>query len=375
MDVIIHFDEIFLKGKNQKLFINKLAENIRRLFSGVNVNRIEGGFIVKNISTDKIKQLSLIPGVATLAEVVKCSSALSAIKKNLENIVIPNEVKTFRITASRSDKSYPLNSDEINRQLGAVICKKYNLKVGLKKPDFIIRVDISSSGAYIYHQMIKGIGGLPVGTAGRILCLISGGFDSPVAAYEIMKRGGEVGLIHFQNETMVKDDVREKILDLAKILNQYQPKIDLYIIPFGDIQKELIMKIPSDFRMIISRRIMYKIAEKIALKNKYYALASGDSLGQVASQTLENISVVYQSAQLLKLSPLITRNKSEIMDIATTIGTYEISKRPYHDCCSFISSKHPKTKSHISEILRLESYLNQDLLDKIKPISYHIGSN
>jgi thiamine biosynthesis protein ThiI len=236
-----------------------------------------------------------------------------------------------------------------------------------------LHVAIGRTKAIIYGAMSEGIGGLPVGTAGRVLCLLSGGIDSPVAAYRMMVRGAEIELVHFQNQTQVTEEVSEKIIDLAKVLARYQAKIKLNIVPFADLQKQIIMKIPADCRMILSRRLMYRLAERMAKEDKCLALVSGDSLGQVASQTLENLTAVYEATPMLKLSPLISTNKSEIVKLARQIGTLDISERPYEDCCSLFVAKHPKTKAALSEVVKLEKTLDLSSIDKILPISYYIS--
>lgn len=375
MNLIVHFDEIFLKGKNQDYFVKKLADNIRRLFKGTSVKRSEGGLIIQNLFEREIKRLSLIPGIAKFAQFVECNPSLEAIKKSVLKLKLNSKADSFRISTNRSNKSFPLTSDEINRELGALIVKKYNLKVDLENFGTNIHVDVGGKKAYIYADPEDGAGGLPVGTAGKVLCLISGGIDSPVAAYQMMKRGAEIALIHFQNETRVTDDVSRKIIDLAETLSAYQNRVKLTIFPFGEIQRQIIVKVPSDYRMIISRRIMFRLAQDIAKKEKCLALATGDCLGQVASQTLENMHTIYCGTEILKLAPLLTANKSEIMKLARKIGTLGISNRPYEDCCSLFVAKHPKTRSKISDVEKIEKELDFSVLDKLEPISYHIGMN
>lgn len=373
MDAIVHFDEIFLKGKNQGLFVKKLADNIRRLFVNAAVKRIEGGFFVGSLDETQVSRFACVPGIAKFAEAIVCKRNLADMQKSLLKQKILPEQKTFRISASRSDKKYELTSDELNRELGKYIFEQRGLIVDLKNPDINFHVDIGRTRAMVYGNIQNGAGGLPVGTAGRVLCLLSGGIDSPVAAYQMMKRGAEVVLVHFQNQTKVTDEVSEKIIDLAKKLAQFQPLVRLLIVPFGDLQRQIIMKVPADLRMIISRRLMFKISENIAHDEKCQALVTGDSLGQVASQTLENLTAVYDPINILKLAPLIGSNKVEITRIAERIGTMPISIRPYEDCCSLFVARHPKTKARISEVEKCEITLDLSGLDKIKPISYNIS--
>jgi thiamine biosynthesis protein ThiI len=302
-----------------------------------------------------------------------CKRDLPEIKKCLLNQKVSPGQKTFRVSAARSDKQYEMTSDELNRELGKFLIDERGLAVDLKNPDINFHVDIGRTRAVVYGNIHEGACGLPVGTAGRVLCLVSGGIDSPVAAYQMMKRGAEVVLAHFQNQTKVTDEVSEKIIDLAKKLAQFQPNARLLIVPFADLQRQIIMKVPADLRMIVSRRLMFKISEKIARDEKCQALVTGDSLGQVASQTLENLTAVYGATDFLKLSPLIGSNKVEITKIAERIGTLPISIRPYEDCCSLFVARHPKTKARAAEVAKCENSLDLSALDKITPISYNIG--
>jgi len=373
MDIIIHLDEIFLKGNNRGYFIKKLADNIRRLFKGARARRVEGGFILSGIGESDYDRLACVPGIANFAPVRECPNDIKSIENILAGWPVDRAVKTFRVTSSRSNKNYRLNSEEINRKIGRYVEEKFKLKVNLKKFDLNIHVDVRQNTALIYGQMRDGAGGLPTGTAGKVLCLVSGGIDSPVAAYQVMKRGSEAVFIHFQNETKVTEEVSEKIINLAEALARFQPGIKLLIVPFGDLQRQIVREIPADYRMLVSRRLMFKISERLAKKEECLALVTGDSLGQVASQTLENMNVVYAATGMLKLTPLIGANKSDIMKTARRLGTLDISNRPYEDCCSLFVAKHPKTKAVLADVIALEEKLDLSALDKIEPISYHIG--
>ncbi len=373
MNIIAHFDEIFLKGDNQKFFIECLKKNIRDLFTDTKVTRIESGIWIENFKELEIARLALVPGVANFAVAFTSELDIEKISEVITNYSWGNNVTTFRIKAERSDKHYPLNSLQIEKQLGAEVNKKFGYKVKLKNPDLIINIDIASERAIIYGNQIGGAGGLPVGTAGKVMCLLSGGIDSPVATYKMMCRGAEVELVHFQNQTQVTEEVSQKIMDLAQVLSRYHGKINLHIVPFADWQKQIVINVPADYRMLMTRRIMFKIAQNIAKKQNCQALITGDSLGQVASQTLENLTAVYQSVEILKLSPLIGSNKTEIVLSARKLETLEISNRPYEDCCSLFVAKHPQTKAKIEDILSLENRLDLSTIDKTIYITYHIG--
>lgn len=375
-DIIIHIDEIFLKGSNQPLFYRHLINNITRLLSGVRVSRVEGGLWLENSSAEQLPQLALIPGYANYAEAIKTKSTLEDIKKGVDKLFSDSEnIKSFRISAERSFKNFPLSSGEIAKQVGEYARVKYNWQVDLHNPDLNIHISVGKTEACIYGNTQNAAGGLPTGSSGKVLTLLSGGIDSPVAAYKMMCRGGEVSLIHFQNQTQVTEAVSEKIFDLAKVLSNYQPEIKLFIIPFADVQKQIIMKVPAPYRMIVTRRIFNKIAEKVANQNHCLALVNGDSLGQVASQTLENMAVIANATELLKLSPLIGTNKKDIIDLARKIGTLDISSRPYEDCCSLFVAKHPETKARLKDVLKYEELIDNSIIDAVEIIPYSICKN
>lgn len=376
MKILLHLDELFLKGNNQSFFCKKMLENLRALFPRAEVKRTESGsMLMDGVEAENLEQLSLVPGIATLAPAESGGRDLEEIKKLVDKLEFSENTKTFRVTASRSDKKYPLSSNEIDCAIGGYVAEKYGLKVNLKNANMEIRVDIGAREAVVYNNVIRGAGGLPTGSSGKVICLVSGGIDSPVAAYRMMKRGAEVALIHFQNETKSTEEVSQKIIDLARVLARYQPSVKLIIVPFAEFQKQVVMKVPAKYRMIITRRLMFKISENLAREEKCLAITTGDSLGQVASQTLENLTAVYEATALLKLAPLMGDNKSEIMNLARRIGTLGISERPYEDCCSLFVAKHPETRAKLADVLKIEqaAELSTVSLDKSNIISYYIS--
>lgn len=373
MNIIAHFDEIFLKGGNQKHFISQLIQNLEFLFKGIKVSRIESGLWLENFEESEMSRLALIPGIANFAVAYLVKPDLKEIMTFVENQTWGENIKTFRVKAERSDKNFPMTSIDIEREVGSAINIKFGYKVQLKDPEFNLHINIAKDRAIIFGNITSGAGGLPIGTAGKVLCLLSGGIDSPIAAYNIMRRGATIELVHFQNQTKVTQEVSQKIIDLAEVLSRYQGKITLHIVPFEHWQKQTVMKVPSDYRMLITRRLMFRISEIIADKISAQALVTGDSLGQVASQTLENLDVVYSATNMLKLSPLIGTNKIDIMNLARKIGTLEISNRPYEDCCSLFVSKHPQTKARAKEIEKIETNLDFSELKDTPYMSYKIG--
>jgi len=365
--IVVHYSEIGLKGSNRPLFEKILVRNMLIGLRNTNYKSIErkyGCIIIhlkKNADINKIQDvLKNTPGISSYSLAIESKQTLQVIKKKALAIATENKKKSFKISTKRSDKSFIYTSLQLNEKIGKYISEKTSMKVKLKNPGLVIYIEIISSNVFIYHERKQGIGGLPVGTAGKVIALLSGGIDSPVASYLLMKRGARVIFVHFLNETVQKSE--NKVIDLVKVLTKYQLNSILYIVRFGEIQKEIIKSIPAKQRMIIYRRVMFRIAEKIAKKVDTKAFVTGDSVAQVASQTLDNLRVIYQVANHPVLAPLIGMNKQEIMDMAQEIGTYETSIQPYSDCCSFLIHKHPETKAEIEIIEKIESNLN---LEKI----------
>lgn len=355
---VVHYSEIALKGKNRSYFEKKLVENLRHKIKKIENCKIrrEYGRIIIECDNPKIGEiLKKTPGVkySALAEVAELDIG-SIVEKAL--LVSPDH-GTFKVETKRSNKEFPLTSIEINRTVGEKILESRKLKVDLHNPERVIYVEISNRYAYVYSERIEGIGGLPTGVSGKVVALISGGIDSPVASFLAMKRGAEVVLVHFFNSTIHSQNVRRKIHDLAEKLSEIH-RVRLYMVPFRDVQMEIIRCIPSDYRMIVYRRSMMRMASLIAEKEGAKAIVTGDSLGQVASQTLQNLRTVYSASRFPVLTPLIGLDKDEIVEIARRIGTYEISILPYEDCCSLLVSRHPVTNADPSEVENMEKHCN-----------------
>lgn len=380
--IIIHYDEITLKGGNRPFFERVLIDNIKEFLNNVKYKNIEkeGGKIIieteENVDFEKIKKiLKNIPGISNFYFAVAEEKNLEKINQKtvflLQDYLKNENKKTFKIEARRADKKFEFKSPEINAKAGEYVLEKTDLTVDVHHPDLEIVIDIGIKNCLIYFDKNIGVGGLPVGTAGKVVSLLSGGIDSPVASYMMMKRGARVIFIHFKNKT-INNTGDDKIKSLVEKMSCFQGKSKLYIIPFEEFQKEIIAKIPSKNRMIVYRRIMFKLAEIIAKKEKAKGFVTGDSLSQVASQTLENIGVIYNSANLPIFPPLIGMNKQEIINLSVKINTYEISILPYQDCCSFLIAKHPETKAKYEDIIKYEENLEMDIIiekiiSKIKP--------
>jgi len=363
---IIHYDEIGLKGKNREFFITKLIQNIRSILgSNFDVRKGTSKIIIipkKQLKLENftliINKLKFIPGISNIAPAIECKTNMNEICRTALDLYNHYNPKTFKIEAVRAHKQFELTSPQISKQVGGFILKNNkNAKVDVHEPELLLKIELEKYKTFVLGKKETAIGGMPVGSAGHMLCLLSGGLDSPVAAFEMMKRGAKVDFVHFHNQTINKAGVESKIKKLVQELEKVQGTAKLHLVPFSDLQKKVIAHVPSDLRMIIYKRLMLKLADKLMQEHGYGAMITGDSLAQVASQTLENLQVIYQASNKLILSPLIGRNKSEIVEIAKQIGTYEISIEPYEDCCSLMIGKHPQTRAKLEDVLRVEKLI------------------
>ncbi|MFH0752038.1 MAG: tRNA uracil 4-sulfurtransferase ThiI [archaeon] len=357
--VVVHYAEIALKGNNRSTFEKLLIDNIRKKVDAESVKRDDGQITInlnEGFDYEKVKtSLKKIPGIAYFSFARSCDSELEVLKKEVVDFIKDEDFSTFKIDAQRRDKRYGVKSTELNALLGSVVIDVYGKKVKMKTPDLVLRVEVTGNGAYLSKESVQGVGGLPTNPKQKVVALLSGGFDSPVAAYMLMRRGCEVILVHFKNENQMASSVEGKIVDLAGQLSCFQIKTVLYIVPFGRIQKEIIMRVKAESRMLVYRRFMLKIASKVAEVNGARFLVVGDSLSQVASQTIENLEATYADAGAHVLSPLIGLNKEEIINISRGIGTYDISAQPYGDCCSYFLPKHPSLKVNVGILRDMES--------------------
>lgn len=372
--VILHYAEIGIKGSNRKFFEKLLIEHIdMKIKDQVRSVKRETGQITVSLKDDSdygiVKDaLSKIPGVAYFSFAKKCSLDIEKLKSEVIKFLEGREFATFKIDTRRHFKPYKLTSSQMNVLLGDLVVLNFGKKVKLVKPDLELKVEVSDKGIYLSCESVKGVGGLPVNYKQRVVALLSGGFDSPVAAFMMMKRGCEVVLVHFQNKGQVTSSVEGKITDLAAQLSKFQKRTKLYIVPFEQMQKEIIMNVKAEVRMLVYRRFMLKMASEIAKVEGARFLVVGDSLSQVSSQTLENLDATYKDSERYVLSPLIGMNKQEIMETARAIGTFEISERPYPDCCSFFLPKHPELKVDVEFLRSLDSQFDVKALvgDSVK---------
>ncbi len=362
--VLIRFGELSTKGKNRKDFIQKLYMNIKNTFNDIDDftyrkthDRIyisfEGDY--QDLITERLKKVF---GISSFSFTKKVDSKYEEIENTCLEIAKESETKSFKIIARRQDKTFPLNSDIINRNIASTILKNTDLKVDVHEPDLPIRIEVQKELTYITTQKILGAGGYPANMNGKVLLLLSGGIDSPVACYELMKRGLKVEAIHFAAPPYTSENAKNKVLTLAKMLSEYQFDMHVHIIPFTDLQLEIYRVAKDPYAITLMRRMMFRIAEKVAKANNCLAIASGESVGQVASQTLESINTINDVVHIPVLRPLICFDKIEIIDLAKKINTYETSILPYEDCCTIFDPKNPVTKPNIEKCEYYESQFN-----------------
>lgn len=367
--VICHYAEIGLKGKNRKFFEEKLVENIKKTLlrgSFKYMRRISGRILVEleeKADQGKVKEgLKNVFGLANFAFAESCEQEIGAIKKKAVEILERQNFETFRISAQRSEKKFPLTSQEVNEQVGEEVIEKLGKKVALKNPEAVLFIEIVEKYAFLYLEKIAGLGGLPVGVSSKAVSLISGGIDSPVASFCAQKRGIKLIFVHFHALPYVNRASVTKVKKIVKLLNKYQFTSKLYLIPFSDIQKEILLKTQAKLRVILYRRFMFRIAAAMAKKEKAKVLVTGENVGQVASQTLENIAAIEEATGLPVLRPLICDDKQEIIEKAKKIGTFALSILPYQDCCARFLPKHPATKANLREVKTEEAKLGVERL-------------
>lgn len=367
---IVRCGEVALKGMNKPYFERMLVERIKKnvkQFDGVDVRRHEGLIYVradKSIDRDQLlKEIGKVFGVASISPAVEAPSNLDAIGeeavKYMMDLIETKGIKTFKVEAKRADKNFPVKSPDIGRIIGAKVligCKV--LKVDVHNPDVHLFVDVRHDKSYIYQQKIAGFGGLPLGTNGKGMVLLSGGIDSPVAAWMMAKRGMLIEAVHFHSYPYTSQRAQEKVEDLARIVASYCGNFKMHVINLLPIQEQIVQNCPEEETTILVRRFMMRIAEKIAEKNGGMMLITGENLGQVASQTAEALVVTDACVKMPVMRPLIAMDKVDIMDKAEEIGTFETSIQPYEDCCTVFLPKHPSTKPKLARIIESESKLD-----------------
>ena len=393
--VVVHYAEIGLKGKNRSVFERRLQKNIRYALRGLleanavhlgygrllvdlpsnwnsslsNPGMPSAGSISAYLQSEHLRQvaarLQKVFGVAYVGAGVRSEQTTEALNSAASELLSHQEFHSFRIHTRRSYKFFPKISTEINAEVGQHVKDTFRKRVDLSNPDLTLFIEIAEKHAYVYVSKVRGPGGLPVGVSGRVVCLLSAGFDSPVASYYLMKRGANVIFVHFHSYPYVSRKSIDQAADLARVLTEFQYKSIFYEVPFAEAQKTVVLNSPAALRIVLYRRLMVRIAEAIAALERSQALVTGESLGQVASQTLSNIQVIDAAATLPILRPLIGTDKIEILNMARLIGTYEISSEPYDDCCSYLLPRAPATQASFEQVLRAErSFDIQQIVDQ-----------
>ena len=366
---LIHYHEIALKGKNRGFFLKQLATNLQMATRDLDVGALRrpaGRLFLEmreGTSWEALRErLGRVFGIANFALAFRVAPDLTGLTKSIEAEVSGRSFASFAVAARRAFKSFPQTSQEINQVVGDSIRVASGAKVDLNNPELTIYIEVLPDEAFFYFEKIQGPGGLPVGVSGSVVCLLSGGIDSPVAASRMMKRGCRVVFVHFHSQPFSDRTSQEKAIDLARLLTRYQYASRLYLVPFGETQQEVVANVTGRFRVLVYRRLMLRIAEEIARKEGAQALVTGDSLGQVSSQTLDNIAAIEEVAALPILRPLIGMDKDEITQQARQIGTYETSIIPDQDCCSMFAPKQVATHASDQELGLSERALEIDPL-------------
>ena len=371
--VLCHYSEIGLKGKNRRFFEDRLRQNILKTLkircpdSAESVKRYHGRLVIElkqeSADLDSIENaLKDVPGLAYFAPAFESKQELNTLKEDAHALLSDSEFESFRITARRANSNIPLKVKTVNEEVGTHIVETMKKKVNLTQPGANCYIDMFEDRAFVYPERIPGPGGLPVGVSGKVVAMLSGGIDSPVAAYLAMKRGATVVFVHFHSVPYTTPASIEKVREMITTLNRFQMRSKLYLVELAPIQKQIMTETEARYRVLIYRRFMLRIAEQIAREVDAHALITGDSLGQVASQTLVNMEAVGRVTNMSILRPLIGFDKQEIIDKARDIGTYDISIQPDQDCCSLFVPDHPATKARPEQLERQEVLLDVDKL-------------
>lgn len=359
--ILIKYGELTTKKANRNLFINIITDNIRVALSNYDVNieknRVRMFITTSPSSFDEVLSiLQNIFGIHSIVVAYKVNTNIDTIYSSVLEVALSVDFSTFKVETDRADKSFPISSPDFSRNIGAHILKNIpGKKVDVHTPDYLLRLEIRHDYTYIYSKEIKGSGGYPLGVAGKGLLMLSGGIDSPVAGYLAMKRGIKLECIYFESPPHTTPAAKNKVESLVRILNKYQPSIHLHVINFTKIQEAIYKNIDPTYMITIMRRMMYRITEKVLRERKCYVIINGESVGQVASQTLTSMQVINNVTNLPVIRPVACFDKLEIIDISRKIGTYETSILPYEDCCTIFLPKHPVINPDLSTAIKYEN--------------------
>ena len=369
--IMIRFGELSTKGKNKKDFIRTLADNIKNALKDwpelsfeTRYDHIYVG--LNNLPYEPIiERLQDVSGIHALSLVYRASKDIEDIKNSALALMKEEHGKTFKVKVKRGDKTYPIISDEITRIVASHVLRNTpELKVDVHNPEILLSIEVRQEAAYIFCKTFLGAGGYPLGVGGKTMHMLSGGIDSPVAAYLMMKRGVSIECIHFASPPYTQMGVIYKLEDLLHVLNRYQTRIRLHIVPFTKIQEAIYDNAPESYCITLMRRMMFRLADALSKRRKCPVISSGESIGQVASQTLQSMHVINAVTNTPVIRPLATTDKLEIIAISKKIGTYDISIRPYEDCCTIFTPKAPKTMPHQDEVEEFEKKFDYETLIK-----------
>lgn len=373
--ILVRYGELSTKGKNRSSFIGRLRDNVRQTFSDLESIRVKAErdrmFITSDDEFEMEQVIARLPkvfGIQSFSPVTETDLSLEAMKTAAEAIVskLDRKDKSFKVTVKRANKSFPLEKPEILQGIGSHVLRSFpDLSVKMKDPDIDLKVEIREKAAYMMAEVIPGAGGLPVGAGGKALLMLSGGIDSPVAGYHMLKRGVRLELIHFFSPPFTNDRAKEKVFDLAEKLSQFGSSVKLHIIPFTKLQQEVHKQVPDNITMTSTRRMMMKVADQVLEDTNCKAIITGESLGQVASQTLESLHAINAVTNTPVLRPLIALDKLDIIEMAQQIDTYDISIRPFEDCCTIFTPANPKTKPKLEKVEYYEDFLSfEELIEE-----------
>jgi tRNA uracil 4-sulfurtransferase len=367
--VVVHYHEIALKGKNRPMFVRRLGENLRAATQGLGVKeirRLTGRLVLilaPGAATEAIRQrVAQVPGIVNFALAYRTPLQLDILKEAILEALKGRTFQTFRVQTRRAFKSFPLTSPDINRDVGNFLQEHSGAAVNLEQADLTVSIEILPHEAFFFFDRDIGPGGLPVGVSGAVMCLLSGGIDSPVAAYRMLRRGCTVVFVHFHSYPILNRVSQEKVRDLVSLLTRYQFVSKLMLIPFAPIQQRIVAEVAEPYRVVLYRRCMVRIAEALARWAGAKALVTGESVGQVASQTLENLAAIDEVANLPVFRPLIGMDKQEIVTQAIALGSYDISITPDQDCCTLFVPPHPVVRADSQVLAQLESKLDMQAL-------------
>jgi thiamine biosynthesis protein ThiI len=365
--IVVHYQELALKGKNRPWFLSRLVRNLRRALSDLDVRTVRAlmGRIEVVLGPDASpvevgERISRTFGIANYSYAGRTVLDLEVITRAILTDLGDRTCRSFRVSVRRADKRFPMTSPQVEREVGGRIKEARGWTVDLDNPDLEIHVELLTDQAFYFFGKERGAGGLPTGTAGRVACLLSGGIDSPVAAHRMMKRGCTVTFVHFHSYPILSRASQEKVRELVTLLTRWQQRSRVYLVAFGEIQQQVVLAVPGPMRVVVYRRLMMRIAEAIARARGAQALVTGEVVGQVASQTLENLSVIGSVATLPIFRPLIGMDKDEITAEAIRIGTYPISIVPDQDCCTLFTPRNPLTRARLDDIVAAEQALPID---------------